>query len=247
MNEAVFWRIVRPRRVFDMTRLLTAIFLFTFAAEPCQAQKLSGEEFIAKALQKTERDDRLLKEWVVFDIDRQVFEVSGSGMVSGPTINEPEAGQISISIDKFFKPGRYRYTSAVPGQWRSRLTYVIGFSPRENDQQLAIPSGSSEMERAVNRVLNELHGIIRLDLNTGAILHFEAKLKEPVSYRKIAAIYELSITYQPSTTIKDGQELHFPYRTLIRIRYNKFRVLPLLEKKRLIVYTIFLQPKPPSN
>lgn len=228
--------------------MLTLVIAMTALVAASDANYPNAETIMVAAIAHDRVDVEETRRRFQVGKDRTTEELDEKGKTLGLGDSEPEEKRLVITIQKVLKPGRFRYEPVkCILQVDGRSAYSIGFHPgdpaNQPEPEPRPTLGERFKESVLNRVLNSLNGTVYVDVESGAIIKFEAHLNEELRIL-IGAIYDLRVEFvQKEFVQKEWDDIWVPVSTRINIRYT--RVRPFAKHRRRITISFVLQPLAP--
>ncbi len=205
----------------------------------------SPETLVRLALEKVSRDKTVLQ---ALDRDKTEIteELDSDGSPKGTVAVEPEKSNITMSLSKLLKDGRYRYKREGSEMVDGRMAIKLGLTPGPPEKQPKPEQKTGEgriaqgVEDGLNKVLNKLQGHLWLDQDTLGIAKFEAHLSESV-FHVVAWITKTDIVYEQ----KYAFGVWVAKKTVTDTRIAKFVPRPRKYRRTTISFTNY-RPKPPQ-
>lgn len=220
------------------------IALATVMAMQASGQE-SPETLVRLALEKVNRD-KVVLQTLVRDKTDVTEELDSDAQPKGVVIVEPEKGNITMSLPKLLKEGRYTYRHEGFERVNGRMAIKLGFVPGTPEKQPEPEQKTGEgriaqgVEDGLNKVLNKLQGHLWLDQDTLGIAQFEAHLSENV-FHVIAWVSKTDIMYEQMYAFG----IWVPSKTVTDTRIAKFLPRPRKYRRTTISFTNY-RPKPPQ-
>jgi hypothetical protein len=158
------------------------------ASTPAQTEiPLTPDQTMKLAVARSINDTNALKERYLFDTVRT--PPAGESRCKNPADTQ-------VDIPDLFGPNRYVYVLDDIIPLNERLMYVISFSPKPGKEQPKTPSGGSLCQDIKNQTLNQLRGIVYVDLEDLGVARVVTHVNNPPAKIKTGRLYQMDVTIE---------------------------------------------------